>query len=75
MTGNKSESSEIAKDSYVVQTFENHLRTTKNKERKNRHLTVWDRRGERDKRLPGNFVEHMIPGAQVQPGQKYAGRC
>jgi hypothetical protein len=75
MTGSKSESSEIAKDLDFEKIPENHIRSTKTKRKQSHHLTVWDRRGERDKRLPGNFVEHKISCAQIRPRQKYAGRC
>jgi hypothetical protein len=75
MTGNKSKSSEIAKDLDFEKIPENHIRPTKTKKKQSNHFTVWDRRGERDKRLPRNFVEHMFSCAQIRPRQKYAGRC
>jgi hypothetical protein len=75
MTGKNSESSGNVKDSYFVKAPENHPRPKKTKRKQNRHLTVWDRRGERDKRSPENFGKNQISGAQVRPGQKFAGRC
>jgi hypothetical protein len=75
MTDNRSESSGKKENPDFVKAPENQLRPTKIRSQQNRHLMVWDRRGERDKRSPENFVEHMISCAQIRPRQKYAGRC
>jgi hypothetical protein len=75
MIGNNAESSWIVQNSNVVPSLLDRTRQKKTKRKQNRHFTVWDRRGERDKRLPENFVKILISGTEVRPGQKYAGRC
>jgi hypothetical protein len=75
MIGNTKGSSTIVENPDFVQTDENHIQYKKNRKTPNRHLTVWDRRGERDKRMPENFVKNRIAGAQIRLGQKYAGLC
>jgi hypothetical protein len=75
MIRSNQESSGRIENSHIVGASQNHMPNKNTKRKQNRHLTVWDRQGERDKRLIENFEKNRINGTQNLSCPKYAGRC